>query len=324
MAKEETNPWFKWFPDDWKADDELRHCSLAARGLAVEMLNIMHKSPRRGLLLQPCGDPYDAATLALQIAAPAETVEALLVEIRKHRVFSDSTDGVLFSRRMVRESRRSSSASRSVSARRRKGSSSDEVLRSGQQNGYEEAYEKPTNASAFSKNMSSESLRSEISEPLSSEDSPDPEGVQGEPESATLELLPPEPEPGPREASGFPRVSAHYRGLHSKARPGEKERRLYAARRKEGYSDEDLCLAIDGCHQSPFHAGENERRQKYQSLELIFRDSSQVAKFIELAQTGPPPPVSEREMRSHRAKEAFLAMCREREGEASGDEPEAA
>jgi hypothetical protein len=83
------------------------------------------------------------------------------------------------------------------------------------------------------------------------------------------------------------RVISHYKKYHGRAQPGEKERRLIRARLKEGYSAKDLCEAIDGCHRSPHHCGENERRIKYQTLALIVRDSSHVQQFLEVPPDGP-------------------------------------
>ena len=101
---------------------------------------------------------------------------------------------------------------------------------------------------------------------------PVPPATEGAP--MTLELLPPEPSERP---GGWKRVATHYQSHHPQARPGAKEQRLYADRRREGYSDDNLCLAIDGCHLSPFHLGQNENQQKHLGLKVIFRDSSQVA-----------------------------------------------
>lgn len=89
--------------------------------------------------------------------------------------------------------------------------------------------------------------------------------------------------PGSRTAS-IDFVVAHYQKFHPKARPGKKERALIAARIAEGSTAEDLCQAIDGCHASPFHQGQNDTGRKYDSLELICRNASKVATFIELAE----------------------------------------
>lgn len=86
-------------------------------------------------------------------------------------------------------------------------------------------------------------------------------------------------------------VIDHYRIHHPKARPGDKERRLVAARLKDGFSVADLSAAIDGCHRSPHNQGENERGRTYQTLELIMRSSSKVTQFMETpeAQQGEEP-----------------------------------
>ena len=85
-------------------------------------------------------------------------------------------------------------------------------------------------------------------------------------------------------------VLSHYGSLHPRARPGAKERKLISARLKEGYEVADLIRAIDGNHASAFHCGENDGRKTYHALSLIFRDSSHVQEFIELAEKGPIQP----------------------------------
>lgn len=95
-----------------------------------------------------------------------------------------------------------------------------------------------------------------------------------------LRLIAPEPPPA-RTTAAVNAVVEAYRLHHPRARPGEKERRKIAARLAEGYSAEDLIAAVDGCHRSPWHCGENPEGKTYQSLDLIVRDSSHVASFIE-------------------------------------------
>ncbi|HDA7904193.1 TPA: hypothetical protein O5V80_002738, partial [Staphylococcus aureus] len=46
-----ASPWMKFYPSDWRADPMLRLCSMAARGLWVEMLCIMHEATPYGTLL---------------------------------------------------------------------------------------------------------------------------------------------------------------------------------------------------------------------------------------------------------------------------------
>ena len=44
-------PWMKFYPADWRAEPSLRFTSLAARGLWIEMLALMHEATPRGSLL---------------------------------------------------------------------------------------------------------------------------------------------------------------------------------------------------------------------------------------------------------------------------------
>jgi hypothetical protein len=107
-------------------------------------------------------------------------------------------------------------------------------------------------------------------------------------------------------AGDVDRVIEHYRSHHPKAQPGKVERTKIRDRLADGYSVADLCRAIDGCHLSPFNQGQNERGRRYDTLELIVRNSSQVQKFMEQSEQGAPPAVSERTLRNMRAMQNFL------------------
>ncbi len=93
-------------------------------------------------------------------------------------------------------------------------------------------------------------------------------------------------------------VVEHYQTYHPKAQAGSKERAKISDRLAEGFSVDDLTLAVDGCHVSPWHCGTNPSGAKYHSLELIFRDASKVTQFIEHAQTEGDPKLSEKSRRS--------------------------
>lgn len=105
----------------------------------------------------------------------------------------------------------------------------------------------------------------------------------------------------------FARYRTHHNRAHPRPKSTSKEWRLIRARLAEGYTVEDLCRAVDGCHKSPFHQGENDRGAKFDSLELIMRDSSKVQKFIECAEQGPQPVLSERTRQNLRAADNWLA-----------------
>lgn len=101
-------------------------------------------------------------------------------------------------------------------------------------------------------------------------------------------------------------VVKHYQDFHPKSKPGEKEKGKIRARLKDGYSVEDLKAAIDGCHRSPHHCGENDSGKNFQSLELIVRDASHVSQFLEIPIKGEEPVLSERTRRIMRAGAAFI------------------
>jgi hypothetical protein len=95
-------PAFQFYPCDWRTDAGLRLCSIAARGLWIEMIAIMHE-----------GEPYGHLTIQGRAVSPdmlgrlagegAGTIKKLLAELASNEVFSRTEAGVIFSRRMVRD-----------------------------------------------------------------------------------------------------------------------------------------------------------------------------------------------------------------------------
>ena len=55
-----------------------------------------------------------------------------------------------------------------------------------------------------------------------------------------------------------------------------------------GYSLADLKQAITGCAQTPFNMGDNDRKQRYDDIALIFRDSSHIESFMQQASADIP------------------------------------
>lgn len=98
-------PFIKFFPNDWLAEPTIRVCSLAARGLWMDMLSLMHLSPRRGYLLAATGSPLTPEQLARMTGCSADEVTRLLAELRSSGAFSCTDDGTntIYSRRMVRD-----------------------------------------------------------------------------------------------------------------------------------------------------------------------------------------------------------------------------
>lgn len=109
------NPWMKFYPTDWRSDPRLKMCSLAARGLWIEMIALMHESTPYGYLTISGISPTDAQ-LAMLIGAPFDLVPGLIGELESAGVFSRTKQGIIYSRKMIRMEKEAA-ASRSAGNR---------------------------------------------------------------------------------------------------------------------------------------------------------------------------------------------------------------
>lgn len=74
---------------------------------------------------------------------------------------------------------------------------------------------------------------------------------------------------------------------HPKAKLDAKRARAIKARIADGYTVDDLKLAISGCAATPHNMGKNDRGEKFDDIELICRNSSQVDRFMANATARP-------------------------------------
>jgi hypothetical protein len=96
-------PYMKFYVRDWVGDQELRMVSLAARGLWLECLCIMHGAKRPGFLESPNGNPIDDDQLARLIGTIKGSLAGLKAELLHHGIPSiEAETGIWFCRRMVR------------------------------------------------------------------------------------------------------------------------------------------------------------------------------------------------------------------------------
>lgn len=95
-------PWLKFWPADWAGDRKLHGCSLAARGLWIELCCLMHEARPYGHLVH-AGKPMPLERIARQAACSVQEVDALMAELDEAGVISRTDAGVIFSRRMVRD-----------------------------------------------------------------------------------------------------------------------------------------------------------------------------------------------------------------------------
>lgn len=95
-------PAFQFYPGDWLRDAHLRICSAGARALWIDMIAIMHQADPYGHLVFN-GKALDVPQLARMIGETPKDVARWLKELEDNGVPSRNEDGVLYSRRMVRD-----------------------------------------------------------------------------------------------------------------------------------------------------------------------------------------------------------------------------
>lgn len=111
-----SHRWIKFWPQDWQSDPGLRSCSMAARGLWIECIAIMHRGEPYGHLAVNGAAP-SAKRLASMVGSTEREVARLIEELRGAGVFSITETGVIFSRRMVRDARASEEGREAITKR---------------------------------------------------------------------------------------------------------------------------------------------------------------------------------------------------------------
>ena len=100
--RQDNRPAIQFYVDDWLSEPALRCCSLAARGLWMDMLCIMWKANKRGLLLTN-GKIMHNKALAKMAGSEEAEVRALLDELESNEIYSKLDDGTIYNRRMYRQ-----------------------------------------------------------------------------------------------------------------------------------------------------------------------------------------------------------------------------
>ena len=118
--KEDGRPATLWFWDDWFSSFDVRACSLAARGLWMDMLGIMARSEIMGTLTIN-GKQIDGTTLARIVGISEAEIQGPLSELEDNRVFSRLPDSTIINRRMFNESQRKELISKIKSSAGKKG-----------------------------------------------------------------------------------------------------------------------------------------------------------------------------------------------------------
>lgn len=95
-------PSFQFYPADWRKHPGLRLCSVAARGLWIDLMCIAHECDDYGKLAQN-GIAFCHKTIAKLVGLAPQTCRKLLEELENNRVFLRDENGVIYSPRMIRE-----------------------------------------------------------------------------------------------------------------------------------------------------------------------------------------------------------------------------
>lgn len=98
-------PAFQFYPGDWRKDVELRSCTVAARGLWIDLMCVMHECEPYGHLVLN-GKPMTPAQLAGQVGnITAAQCAKLIDELLDNGVARKTEGGLIYSKRMVDDER---------------------------------------------------------------------------------------------------------------------------------------------------------------------------------------------------------------------------
>ena len=93
-------PWMKFYPADWRKDPELRRCSMAARGVWIDMMCIAFECSDRGVLASQ-GVPWTRREIADAIGGDIATILGHIEELLRKGVARLDESGAIYSKRMV-------------------------------------------------------------------------------------------------------------------------------------------------------------------------------------------------------------------------------
>lgn len=102
-------PWLQFYPSDWLSDS-VAGCCLAAQGLWLRMLFVAHNSQRYGYLESDGRAIADDQLSRRCGCASVEEYRNLLAELFAAGVPTRTPEGVIYSRRMVRDQQERDSA----------------------------------------------------------------------------------------------------------------------------------------------------------------------------------------------------------------------
>ena len=100
--KPDGRPSWQWYPSDWLEEPGLKLCSLAAKGLWMDLLCYMFKMQNRGYL-RIRGKQLGSKEVAQLTGYTEAEAKQALTELDTYGVSETTADGCIYSRRMVRD-----------------------------------------------------------------------------------------------------------------------------------------------------------------------------------------------------------------------------
>lgn len=86
----------------------------------------------------------------------------------------------------------------------------------------------------------------------------------------------------------IPEIFSYWQKIMSSPKSAlDTKRKTLIRKALESYSPADICKAIRGCAKSSFNMGQNDRKTKYNGLNLILRDAEHIDHFIALDDANP-------------------------------------
>lgn len=95
-----------FWPQDWVNEVTLHACSLAARGLWMDLICLAHSGDPYGHLASN-GRPMTPEWIAKSLRMNPRTIRKLIRELEENGVFSRTNEGIIYCRRMVRDAEKS-------------------------------------------------------------------------------------------------------------------------------------------------------------------------------------------------------------------------
>lgn len=102
----ENIPSFQFYPNDWLSDVNLRMCSVASKGLWIDLICLMHRTKRVGYLVQKVDQKWinlDAKMIQKLTGIGHKKVSNLIQELIKNEVLRIDEEGLMYSKRIVKD-----------------------------------------------------------------------------------------------------------------------------------------------------------------------------------------------------------------------------